>query len=69
MIEMRRVTALVALAGPANASARKTGDCRRHIMRGGFYISLPVRIRAAYSPAFPLDDHDISIGFRVARGL
>jgi formylglycine-generating enzyme required for sulfatase activity len=54
---------------PKDGSARKTGDCRRYVMRGGSYNSMPVRIRAAFRDAYPPEDHDIFIGFRVARSL
>lgn len=52
---------------PADGAARTTGDCNRKIMRGGSWSSLPVRIRAAYRDAYPPDDRDSIIGFRVAR--
>ena len=52
---------------PADHTARKTGNCRLKVMRGGSWASLPVKIRAAHRELTTPDDRDSIIGFRVAR--
>ncbi len=52
---------------PANGVARLTGNCDLRIMKGGSWASMPVRIRASFRDAYPVNDHGIIIGFRVAR--
>jgi formylglycine-generating enzyme required for sulfatase activity len=52
---------------PGNGSARKTGDCDTRVVRGGSWISLPQRLRAASRGRVSTDYRSGSYGFRLAR--
>jgi formylglycine-generating enzyme required for sulfatase activity len=54
---------------PGNGSARTTGDCSRHVVRGGSWNSDPRFLRAAYRNGFATDSRLNNIGFRLARTI
>ena len=54
---------------PTDGSVWTSGDCSRHIVRGGCWNDRPVGLRAAYRYAFTTDDRNSDLGFRVARTL
>ncbi len=61
------------IGAPTDGSTWATGDCTRHVLRGGSWSNLPIFIRAATrskSDAAGKDfDYSIYAGFRVARTL
>lgn len=54
---------------PANTSAVKTGNCERHVLRGGSWNYKASDIRSAYRESAPKDERYVHVGFRVARDL
>jgi formylglycine-generating enzyme required for sulfatase activity len=54
---------------PADGSAWTSGDCSRHVVRGGSWSSSPDSLRSAYRFWFPSGDRNIILGFRVGRTL
>jgi formylglycine-generating enzyme required for sulfatase activity len=56
---------------PGNGSARTTGDCNRHVVRGGSWISIPRHLRAAVRNTGTIfgQGRVIDLGFRLARTL
>jgi formylglycine-generating enzyme required for sulfatase activity len=52
---------------PKDGSAWTTGDCSRHMLRGGSWGSQPRNIRSAARWRLPLDTREPYYGFRVAR--
>lgn len=50
-----------------DGSARVSGDCTRHVTRGGSWDSYPWHVRAAASFWFPAADRGSWLGIRVAR--
>jgi len=55
---------------PADGRAWESGDCSRHVLRGGSWDNLPVFVRAAArSPGSGADDYSSLAGFRIARDL
>lgn len=54
---------------PQDGSARTTGDCVRHVVRGGSWVDLPWVLRLANRNAFGADYRGYLRGFRVARPL
>jgi len=58
------------LAGlPKDGSARATGDCRSHVLRGGSWADEPKDLRTAKRTWAVADERRAQIGFRVARAL
>jgi formylglycine-generating enzyme required for sulfatase activity len=58
------------LAGlPQDASPRLTGDCTRHVMRGGAWSDEPKDLRSAKRSWEVAGERRAEIGFRVARTL
>ena len=56
------------LGAPADGSARVSGVCFKHALRGGSWSSDPLKLRSAYRGwAFP--GRSVEFGFRVARTL
>ncbi len=57
------------LGAPGNGSARKDGDCKFRVMRGGSWVTHGYQMRAAkrlrYTTNYRYDDY----GFRIARTL
>ena len=54
---------------PTDGSAWETGDCEKHIVRGGSWYYYPVDPRSAYRYGDKKDDRNYNNGFRVARTL
>ena len=55
---------------PSNGSAWTSGDCGRHVLRGGSWLYAPEILRAAFRGQGVTDNHrGYSFGFRVARTL
>jgi formylglycine-generating enzyme required for sulfatase activity len=54
---------------PADGAVWQTGDCSRHVLRGGGWTTAPRGVRAAARSFFPADRRDINIGFRVATAV
>jgi formylglycine-generating enzyme required for sulfatase activity len=62
---------------PADARAWMSGDCTKHVLRGGSWDNVPLFVRAASRNGVPNDDSDITnvsdysslAGFRLARDL
>jgi formylglycine-generating enzyme required for sulfatase activity len=54
---------------PGNGSARTTGNCSEHVVRGGSWYNNPRNLRAAFRFGDASDDRDDNIGFRLARTL
>ncbi|MBV8838097.1 MAG: SUMF1/EgtB/PvdO family nonheme iron enzyme, partial [Alphaproteobacteria bacterium] len=58
------------LAGlPADGSARMTGDCNSHVVRGGSWADEPKDLRSAARSWEVTAERRAQIGFRVARAL
>ncbi|MDE0681002.1 MAG: SUMF1/EgtB/PvdO family nonheme iron enzyme [Gammaproteobacteria bacterium] len=54
----------------ADGSARRTGNCERHVIRGGSWVDSPWLLRSAYRHSDSAGGHyDFKVGFRVARAL
>jgi hypothetical protein len=54
---------------PGNGSARETGDCSSHVLRGGSWYLVPRYLRAAYRDWSTTDTRSGSYGIRLARTL
>jgi formylglycine-generating enzyme required for sulfatase activity len=54
---------------PGDGSARTTGVCRLHVMRGGSWSDEPVYLRSAMRNRGTTDEQYTTVGFRVARDL
>jgi len=54
---------------PADGSARTSGDCSIRVLRGGSWNGYPWNSRSAGRSMDSKDNHNESIGFRVARTL
>ena len=54
---------------PLNGSAVRTGDCSRHVLRGGGWSSSAGEIRSASRDLSIRDHRYVHVGFRVARNL
>ena len=54
---------------PRNGSARTSGDCTRHVIRGGSWVSYPQNLRAAGRIGVTTVGRDLNVGFRLARTL
>jgi formylglycine-generating enzyme required for sulfatase activity len=54
---------------PTDGSARTTGLCNRHVVRGGSWNYNPGSLRSAFRLRFPYMYSFSNIGFRVARTL
>lgn len=54
---------------PGDGSARTSGDCNRHVVRGGSWYSVAWRLRAAFRLARITAFRDDVLGFRVVRSL
>jgi formylglycine-generating enzyme required for sulfatase activity len=57
------------IGNPRDGSARKEGDCSRHVVRGGSFYNIPSWLRAARRHWFSTVIRNPVVGFRVARGL
>ena len=54
---------------PADGSAWESGDCERHVLRGGSWFSRPGSLRAANRRRDDSGARLNYVGFRVARTL
>jgi formylglycine-generating enzyme required for sulfatase activity len=54
---------------PSDGSAWTTGDCNRHVGRGGSWYDSPSDLRAAHRGSSPSNQRSNSVGFRVSRTL
>jgi formylglycine-generating enzyme required for sulfatase activity len=54
---------------PTDSSAWVTGDCERHVVRGGSCCYYPVDPRSAYRYGDFKRDQNYTTGFRVGRTL
>jgi formylglycine-generating enzyme required for sulfatase activity len=54
---------------PGDGSARTTGNCSKHVVRGGSWGLDPQNLRAAYRIRYPTDSRYFHLGFRLARAL
>ena len=55
---------------PTDGSAWLSGDCHRHVLRGGSWLDAdPSHLRAAYRVRMSTDQRDFDCGFRVAHTL
>jgi formylglycine-generating enzyme required for sulfatase activity len=54
---------------PSDGAASLTGDCSRHVRRGGAWNSFATTLRSAYRGARPSYDRAANIGLRLARTL
>lgn len=52
---------------PADGSVRNSGDCGRHVVRGGSWASSPVQVRSASRMSQPSSYRASDLGFRIAR--
>jgi formylglycine-generating enzyme required for sulfatase activity len=54
---------------PANGSPWMSGDCDRHILRGGSWPSQPRGLRSAFRRNFETGNRSNNFGFRIAKTL
>ena len=54
---------------PTDGTAWETGDCEKHVVRGGSWYYYPLDPRSAYRYGDKKDDRNYNTGFRVARTL
>jgi formylglycine-generating enzyme required for sulfatase activity len=54
---------------PADGSARTSGECKYHVLRGGSWGNDPQDLRAAYRYGYLPGFRNLNVGFRVARTL
>jgi formylglycine-generating enzyme required for sulfatase activity len=54
---------------PTDGTAWETGDCAKHVVRGGSWYYYPLDPRSAYRYGDKKDDRNYNTGFRVARTL
>jgi formylglycine-generating enzyme required for sulfatase activity len=52
---------------PGNGSPRTSGDCGRHVVRGGSWYNIPAWLRAAHRYWYATDIRLPVVGFRVVR--
>jgi formylglycine-generating enzyme required for sulfatase activity len=52
---------------PIDGTAWTTGDCNRHVVRGGSWFTAPKYLRSAARDADSADYRNSNVGFRVAR--
>jgi formylglycine-generating enzyme required for sulfatase activity/TolA-binding protein len=52
-----------------DGAARQSGDCKRHVVRGGSWYNSPAFLRAASRGGYPNGNRNDGFGFRVARAL
>ena len=57
------------VGAPKDGAARTTGDCTRHVVRGGSWADEPKDLRSAKRSWEMADERRAEIGFRVARTL
>jgi formylglycine-generating enzyme required for sulfatase activity len=57
------------VGAPADASARRDGDCSQHELRGGSWFTAPAFVRVSYRNRFPANYRSTSVGFRVVREI
>jgi len=54
---------------PGDGTARQTGDCNRHVVRGGAWFNSPAFLRSASRGSYPTSNRSKGFGFRIARTL
>jgi len=54
---------------PREGTARTTGDCTSHVVRGGSWADEPKDLRSAKRSWETAEERQAEIGFRVARTL
>lgn len=52
---------------PGDGTARTSGDCSRRVVRGGSWVNIPGRLRAAIRDRFTAGYRDYALSFRVGR--
>ncbi len=52
---------------PNDGSTRNSGDCNRHVVRGGSWASSPAQVRSAARVSQPSSYRAADLGFRIAR--
>jgi formylglycine-generating enzyme required for sulfatase activity len=61
------------VGAPTDGRAWMTGDCRKHVLRGGSWNNTPIFIRSAARSGSAADgvefDYSSIAGFRLARDL
>jgi len=57
------------VGAPTDGRAWTSGNCDRHVLRGGGWKFSPEKARSAYRVAYRVDFRHNSAGFRVARSL
>ena len=57
------------IGAPTDSSAVTSGECKRRVLRGGSWSSLPGNLRSAYRLRITAVDRGGSFGFRVGRTL
>jgi formylglycine-generating enzyme required for sulfatase activity len=57
------------MGAPSDSAAVVTGDCDRHVLRGGGWSYWASDIRAAYRESAAKEDRYVHVGFRIARDL
>ncbi len=57
------------LGAPPDGAAWLSGDCSRHVVRGGSWHSSPQLLRSADRSSLPTELRSSGVGFRVARTL
>lgn len=54
---------------PADGAPDRSGDCSRHVMRGGSWGTLPKDSRSANRVRYPAEHTDDSVGIRLVKDL
>jgi formylglycine-generating enzyme required for sulfatase activity len=54
---------------PSDGTSWQSGDCARHVMRGGAYSLSPALVRSSVRLGPKSSAHDHSGGFRVAKTI
>jgi formylglycine-generating enzyme required for sulfatase activity len=57
------------VGAPSDASARASGDCDQHVLRGGSWFTAPGEQRMTYRNRHPASYRSNTFGFRVVREL